>query len=105
MDPDLDPTIAALADHTRRELLARLANGPVAAGHLAEGFPMSRPAIAKHLRVLREAGLVRAHKEGRTQLYELSPNGPLELEKVMEEVGRFWNVALTAFKRHLEEEE
>jgi DNA-binding transcriptional ArsR family regulator len=105
MDPALDPTIAALADHTRRELLARLARGPIAAGKLAEGFPMSRPAIAKHLRVLREVGLVYVHKEGRRQLYELSPEGLVELEKVMEEVGRFWDVALTSFKRSVEEEE
>jgi DNA-binding transcriptional ArsR family regulator len=105
MDPALDPTIAALADHTRRELLARLANGPVAAGRLAEGFPMSRPAIAKHLRVLREVGLVHVHKEGRQQLYELSSEGLAELDKVMEEVGRFWDVALTSFKSYVEEEE
>ncbi len=105
MDPDLDPTIAALADHTRRELLARLANGPVAAGRLAEGFPMSRPAVAKHLRVLRDAGLVRVHKEGRTQLYELAPDGLVVMERVMEEVDHFWDIALASFKRSVEEDE
>jgi DNA-binding PadR family transcriptional regulator len=48
---------------------------------------------------------VHVHKEGRRQLYELSSEGLVELEKVMEEVGRFWDVALTSFKRSVEEEE
>jgi DNA-binding transcriptional ArsR family regulator len=65
--------LAALADPTRRELVALLARGELAAGELAERFPVSRPAISRHLRVLREAGLVRSRVEGRRRLYALDP--------------------------------
>jgi DNA-binding transcriptional ArsR family regulator len=99
----VDATLAALADATRRKLLARLAQGPVPAGQLAAGFPMSRPAIAKHLRVLRQAGLVEAEKTGRQQLYRLSPEGLRDVEQVMREVTRFWSTALDAFKAYADD--
>jgi DNA-binding transcriptional ArsR family regulator len=65
--------LAALADATRREIVALLAGGERAAGELADRFPVSRPAISRHLRVLREAGLVRARTEGKRRLYRLDP--------------------------------
>jgi DNA-binding transcriptional ArsR family regulator len=65
--------LAALADPTRRELLALLARGEQAAGELASRFPVSRPAISRHLRVLREAGLVRVRSDGRQRFYALDP--------------------------------
>ena len=99
----VDATLTALADGTRRELLGRLARGPVPAGRLASGFPMSRPAVAKHLRVLREAGLVEAQKLGRQQFYRLAPDGLRNVEEVMREVGRFWSSALDAFKEYAEQ--
>jgi DNA-binding transcriptional ArsR family regulator len=68
--------LAALADPTRRELVDLLAAGELAAGELADRFPVSRPAISRHLRVLRQAGLVRARTEGKRRLYALDP-GPL----------------------------
>ncbi|MGH7864182.1 MAG: ArsR/SmtB family transcription factor, partial [Candidatus Binataceae bacterium] len=65
-----DTTIAALADPTRRELLRRLAATPCRAGVLAKGFAISRPAICKHTRLLKGAGLIKAKKNGREQIYE-----------------------------------
>jgi DNA-binding transcriptional ArsR family regulator len=101
----VDRSLTALADPTRRALLGRLAHGPRRAGELAEGFPMSRPAVCKHLRVLKEAGLVKARKQGRKQVYRLAPpQGVEEARKVVEEVSRFWDIALQSFKRYAEEE-
>jgi DNA-binding transcriptional ArsR family regulator len=69
-------SLAALADPIRREVVELLAGGELAAGELAERFPVSRPAISRHLRVLREAGLVRVRSDGKRRLYRLDP-GPL----------------------------
>src|SRR3954462_13740939 len=66
-------TVAALGDPTRRALVGLLARQEWAAGELAARFPVSRPAISRHLRVLREAGLVRSRTEGRRRLYALDP--------------------------------
>jgi DNA-binding transcriptional ArsR family regulator len=72
--------LAALADPTRRELLALLARGELAAGELAARFPVSRPAISRHLRVLREHGLVHDEAVGRERVYRLdvAPLAPVE---------------------------
>jgi DNA-binding transcriptional ArsR family regulator len=102
----LDATILALADPTRRELLHRLARKPCRAGELARGFAMSRPAVVKHTRMLRRAGLIRARKSGRERIYELAPGGRdavAELIRKLEEVSSFWDTALGAFKKYLEE--
>ena len=64
---------------------------------------MSRPAICKHTRLLKQAGLIRARRIGREQIYELAPSGNeaiAELIAQLEEVGRFWDIALDAFKRY-----
>jgi DNA-binding transcriptional ArsR family regulator len=99
----LDMAFAALADPTRRTLLERVSHGPRRAGDLARGFRMSRPAVSKHLRVLKEAGLVEAEKQGREQLYRLSPAGLREVKRSVEEMSRFWDEALASFKAYLEE--
>lgn len=80
-----------LADPTRWQIVQRLSAGGLAVGELAAGFPMSRPAISKHLRVLRLAGLVVERKEGRRRIYELVAE-PLEeivlrLERLASGVG------------------
>ena len=100
----LDMAFAALADPTRRSILERVSHGPRRAGDLARGFRMSRPAVSKHLRVLREAGLVEADKRGREQLYRLSPPGLREVQRSVEEMSRFWDEALASFKAYVEEE-
>jgi DNA-binding transcriptional ArsR family regulator len=103
----IDLTITALGDPSRRELLRRLAQRPHRAGDLAEGFKISRPAIFKHARILRKAGLVEVKQAGRERIYQLAPGGRARIQAVikkLEEVGQFWDVALEAFKRYLEQE-
>ena len=103
----VDRTIAALADPTRRELLHRLSRRSCNAGDLARGFSISRPAVFKHARMLRNAGLIRAKKVGRERIYELAPHGGeaiTALIRKLEEVSAFWDEALGAFKRYLEEQ-
>ena len=88
--------LAALADPTRREIVALLARRELAAGELAARFPVSRPAISRHLRVLREAGLVRDRADGRSRLYSLDP-GPLqELDDWLEPYRDLWARRLDA---------
>ena len=88
--------IAALADPTRRALVALLADGELAAGVLAERFPVSRPAISRHLRVLREAGLVHARTDGRRRLYALDPRPLRELDDWLEPYRDLWAQRLDA---------
>ena len=83
-------SLAALADPTRRELVTLLARGELSAGELAERFPVSRPAISRHLRVLREAGLVRVRREGRRRLYALDPRPLRELDDWLEQYRDLW---------------
>jgi DNA-binding transcriptional ArsR family regulator len=88
--------LAALADPTRRELVALLAGGEIPAGELADRFPVSRPAISRHLRVLREAGLVRARTDGRRRLYALDPRPLRELDDWLEPYRDLWARRLDA---------
>ena len=82
-----------------------LGERPRRAGELASVFAVSRPAVSRHLRVLREAGLIEANKVGRAQVYRLRPGGIAEARRWMAETGRFWDVALDSFRRHVEKEE
>ena len=88
--------LAALADPTRRELLTLLSAGEISAGDLAARFPVSRPAISRHLRVLREAGLVRSRTEGRRRLYALDPAPLRELDAWLEPYRDLWAQRLEA---------
>ena len=88
--------LTALADPTRREIVALLAHGERAAGELAEGFPVSRPAISRHLRVLRTAGLVRARVDGNRRLYTLDPAPLRELDDWLEPYRDLWAQRLDA---------
>jgi DNA-binding transcriptional ArsR family regulator len=91
----------ALGDVTRRAILARLVKGPLPVGELARDFPMSRPAISQHLRVLKRADLVTDRAEGARRLYTVNPDALASLRTYFE---RFWVEALAAFKRRVEEE-
>ena len=82
--------LAALADPTRREIVALLAEGEVAAGELAAHFAVSRPAVSRHLRVLREAGLVRVRAEGQRRLYVLDPRPLSDLDAWLAPYRRLW---------------
>jgi DNA-binding transcriptional ArsR family regulator len=97
--------LSALADETRREIVARLAHGPQPAGVLARGFQMSQPAVSKHLRVLRQAGLIHSRKVGRHQVYHLSPDGMTALQRILDELSRMWATALPRFKEFVENEQ
>jgi DNA-binding transcriptional ArsR family regulator len=88
--------LAALADPTRRAILALLADGEVAAGDLAAHFPVSRPAVSRHLRVLREAGLVGVRVEGQRRLYALDPRPLSELDAWLAPYRRLWAQGLDA---------
>jgi DNA-binding transcriptional ArsR family regulator len=89
----------ALGDPTRRAILARLIDGPLPVGELARDFPVSRPAISQHLRVLKEAQLVVDRPAGNRRLYQLNPAG---FETLREYLEQFWGQALSAFKREVE---
>jgi DNA-binding transcriptional ArsR family regulator len=90
----------ALGDETRRALLERLRRGPLAVGELARGLPVSRPAVSQHLRVLKEARLVRAETVGTRNYYRLDAQGFAAVRSYLD---RFWNEALEAFKAKVEE--
>ena len=87
--------IAALADPTRRAVLERLRGGPKPVVEIARGLPVSRPAVSQHLRVLKEAGLVRERREGTRHFYSVDGDGLTDLRAYFEE---FWQDALDAFK-------
>ncbi len=86
----------ALGDPTRRAIVERLLRGPVPVGELAREFPISRPAVSQHLRVLKLANLVLDRPEGTRRYYELNPAG---VEALREYFDRFWRHARTAFAR------
>jgi DNA-binding transcriptional ArsR family regulator len=85
----------ALGDSTRRAIFERLVKGPCAVGELAEDFPISRPAVSQHLRVLKDAGLVSDRAEGTRRVYAVNAAG---LERLRADLDRFWTDALAAFK-------
>src|SRR3954447_4764038 len=88
--------MAALADPTRRALVGLLAREEWAAGELAARFPISRPAISRHLRVLREAGLVRSRTEGKRRLYALDPRPLRDMDDWLEPYRDLWAQRLDA---------
>lgn len=89
----------ALGDPTRRAILERLLRGPLPVGELASGFPISRPAVSQHLRVLKAAHLVVDRPAGNRRIYDLNPAGVDALRAYFD---RFWDHALAAFKRAAE---
>ena len=91
----------ALADPTRRQIIESLASGESAFGDLAAQFDMSRPAVSQHLRVLREAGLVRVRKDAQRRIYRLNAAGLEELEEWLDGVKRFWGGRLDDLERAL----
>jgi len=93
----------ALADPTRRAILGMLRQGSQPAGSIARDFPISRPAISKHLRILREAALVSEIKVGRNRLYELNA-GPLrDIDDWLSHYRHMWQHQLRNLKRFVEQ--
>lgn len=99
---DLDRTLSALADPTRRRVVDLLREEPRRAGELADAFEMSRPAMSRHLRVLRTNGLVeeaRDPDDARARVYQLCPEPIDELQVWISEIQRFWDDQLESFRQ------
>jgi DNA-binding transcriptional ArsR family regulator len=92
----------ALGDRTRRAIFERVAARPCAVRELADGLPVSRPAVSQHLKVLKDAGLVIVTPAGNRRIYRANPDGLGELRA---ELDRFWNTALASFKSAVEQQE
>src|SRR6266567_2163390 len=92
---------AALADPTRREIFEKLARKPLAVSEIADGLPVSRPAVSQHLKVLKDAGLVTMHTVGTRNVYQIDFRAIATMRDYLD---RFWNKALAAFKDAVEKE-
>jgi DNA-binding transcriptional ArsR family regulator len=96
-----DRIISAFADPTRRAVFERLREGPRSVGEIAEGMPVTRPAVSQHLKVLKEAGVVTDRSEGTRRIYYIDPKG---LGAMRAWLDQFWESALDAFALALEAE-
>jgi len=96
---DSNTALAALADPTRRQIFERLRAGPRAVGEIAQGLPVSRPAVSQHLAVLKSAGLVKDQAQGTRRVYEIDPKG---LGAIRAWLDQFWEATLASFKAEVE---
>jgi len=94
-------SLGALGDPTRRAIFERLAAQPAAVGDLARGLPVSRPAVSQHLKVLKEAGLVREISQGTRRIYSLDPRGIGAMRRWLDS---HWAAALDAFRQFADEQ-
>src|SRR3954470_11443535 len=92
----MDTVLQALADPSRRIMLEILRDHPATAGELAEALPIARPGTSRHLRVLREAGLVDVRQEAQRRIYSLRPAALVELDEWLEEYRGLWQNRLDA---------
>ncbi|MGQ0558082.1 MAG: ArsR/SmtB family transcription factor [Sphingosinicella sp.] len=92
----------ALADPTRRAIVERLARKPMSVGELAGRLPVTRPAVSQHLKVLKDAALVRDRAEGTRRIYRIDPAG---LGRIRQWLDRFWGESLAAYARAAERED
>ena len=94
----------ALADPHRRQILDLLRDGERAAGDLVGALPLSQPGASKHLRVLRDAGLVTVRKDAQRRIYRLAPECLAELDAWLAPYRKFWSGRLDGFEDHLNKE-
>ncbi|MEU8038581.1 metalloregulator ArsR/SmtB family transcription factor [Streptosporangium sp. NPDC049046] len=94
---------AALAEPHRRQILDLLRDGERPAGELVKRLDLSQPGVSKHLKVLREAGLVVVRKNGKQRMYALRPDPLAEVDQWLEPYRVFWSRHLDTLERHLEE--
>ena len=92
----MEAVLRAIADEGRRKLLESLANGPATAGELAALLPIARPGVSRHLRVLREAGLVEVRQEAQRRIYALRPEPLAEVDEWLGRYRRLWEQRLDA---------
>ena len=105
MVKDIDATLSALADPTRRRIVELLRVRPQLAGELAAAFDVSAPAVSRHLKVLRRSGLVTDHGvdgDARLRVYELQQEPFTALQAWLDQVQAFWTDQLGAFREHVE---
>ena len=108
MQPAADPlseTFAALADPTRRAILARLAEGPATVGELAQPFAISLPAVSRHLKVLETAGLIAREKQAQWRRCRLRAARLAEAAEWIEQTRAFWEPRLDALARYLDKQQ
>ena len=92
----MDAVLRAVADESRRTLLASLADGPATAGELAALLPIARPGVSRHLRVLREAGLVEVRREAQRRIYALRPEPLADVDDWLGPYRALWEQRLDA---------
>ena len=92
----MDAVLQALADPSRRVVLEILKDHPASAGELAEALPIARPGVSRHLRVLREAGLVEARQEAQRRIYSLRAEALVELDEWLDDYRAIWQNRLGA---------
>ena len=93
----------AIADPVRRRIVEKLVDGEKTAGELGVGFAMSQPAVSKHLRILREAGLVAARAEAQRRLYRLTPAPLAQVDAWLARYRKLWEERFDALKAYVEE--
>jgi DNA-binding transcriptional ArsR family regulator len=98
----VEAAFSALADPTRRAVLDLLRQGSLPAGRIAQAFPVSRPAVSKHLRLLRRARLVQERREGRHRFYELNPTPLQAVDNWLSQYRSFWQSSLENLKAVVE---
>ncbi|SHG80006.1 Helix-turn-helix domain-containing protein [Chryseolinea serpens] len=94
-----DKAFNALGDPTRRAIFEKLRVRPLAVVEIADGLPVSRPAVSQHLKVLKDARLIRVHREGTRNLCQIDTRGVLAMRNYLD---NFWDIALAAFKQAAE---
>ena len=92
----MDAVLHALSDKSRRIVLATLKDGPATAGELAAALPISRPGVSRHLRVLREAGLVEVQQRAQFRIYRLRPDPLAEIDDWLRQYRDMWQQPLDA---------
>lgn len=96
---------AALGDETRLRLVSRLCDaGPLSIAKLADGFPITRQAVTKHLRVMEEAGLVRSAARGRESIWQLEQKHLADAQRYLQTISRQWDQVLGRLKRFVEQD-
>jgi DNA-binding transcriptional ArsR family regulator len=97
-----DQAFTALGDPTRRAIFERLRKKELSVAEIAEGLPVSRPAVSQHLKVLKEAKLISITKAGTRSMCQIDPDGIIAMRSYLNE---FWDTALAAFKSAVENQQ
>lgn len=97
----MDAVLQALADPSRRTVLEILRDHEATAGELADALPIARPGVSRHLKVLREAGLVEARQEAQRRIYQLRPEALIEVDQWLEGYRALWSHRLDALQTEI----